>query len=598
MVVNVESAFNQRLKHLDICDGVQIFSFDSSNAQRPLSLFVPDTLDDHRRRLIMRAADAAIPNKHSRVADGADVFMGINFSRSPRVDTDPRPTTVFHLQNVREMSETDDNGWDAFARALRRGYISALIEERTAMRRKTVDLFLKSERGADFWPNFANQIVQDVAPCRETMILSSDNFRGRSWILYPNNIYKDGQLQQSNTIVINHKAHAAIGRAIETRQPVRVKDGSKDGILGNMTAQPDYRPSRIYYFPLLKQIANKTSAFVEGGLVPTQRDVPIKADEARVGGVLKLADPLYSRADKSVVRALCWEDEFVLDFMAEVAAVIMNNYFYRFARRTEFARMTHGFESQLKAIEANARTATAEVKAVDLFLKQSMTPGRASVSVNLSNARNLSEDSEGIASELYSQIEAQKLADRLFELEEERFSNERQGTQDLVDEVLTPVFRVGESMRKRLKRPFVKYPAFKNTPLVYLPALNGEPEYLRLIFRNLMENSIKYYRASEPQIEIDLTVKSMLGEFVTLEYDDNGMGILADEREHVFIESWRSERAEQMDAIGGGLGLFQARQAARMCGGDIECSEIAGKNGGAHFTIKLKKGLRSGGVGR
>jgi signal transduction histidine kinase len=95
--------------------------------------------------------------------------------------------------------------------------------------------------------------------------------------------------------------------------------------------------------------------------------------------------------------------------------------------------------------------------------------------------------------------------------------------------------------------------------------VNSEPQLLRIVLENLIDNAIKYYNQSErvdPFVRITAVVinKQLLVEVV-----DNGIGISEDMRSEVFKMFTRaSERSET-----GGVGLYLSQQAAEKLGGNI-----------------------------
>jgi signal transduction histidine kinase len=79
----------------------------------------------------------------------------------------------------------------------------------------------------------------------------------------------------------------------------------------------------------------------------------------------------------------------------------------------------------------------------------------------------------------------------------------------------------------------------------------GDPAELDILITNLVTNALKY---SDEQDEVVLTLAHE-GDEVCLTCSDSGIGISADDRQHLFREFFRSDSAEVKAQPGTGLGL-------------------------------------------
>jgi signal transduction histidine kinase len=112
----------------------------------------------------------------------------------------------------------------------------------------------------------------------------------------------------------------------------------------------------------------------------------------------------------------------------------------------------------------------------------------------------------------------------------------------------------------------------------------GDVTELSLVFRNLLENAVKY---SEPPVEV--RVQLALGEDgrVRAEISDRGIGIEKRELRKIFQRFYRVGRDVQRQAAGLGLGLFIVRSLVRRNGGRVEAlSEGSGR--GSRFVVTLR----------
>jgi signal transduction histidine kinase len=112
-----------------------------------------------------------------------------------------------------------------------------------------------------------------------------------------------------------------------------------------------------------------------------------------------------------------------------------------------------------------------------------------------------------------------------------------------------------------------------------VPLVRGDPERLRQIFGNLIENAVKYSPAGEP---VQVRVRQSNGT-VHVSVHDHGPGIRADDQVLIFEKFGRV--AGTASKPGTGLGLYIARSIAETHGGTIAVSSAPGL--GATFTVKL-----------
>ena len=114
-----------------------------------------------------------------------------------------------------------------------------------------------------------------------------------------------------------------------------------------------------------------------------------------------------------------------------------------------------------------------------------------------------------------------------------------------------------------------------------LSAIGDEAE-LGVVFRNLLENAVKY---SEAPVDVRITLREVAGGRVAVEIEDRGIGIERRELRKIFDRFYRTGRDVQRQA-GLGLGLFIVRALVRRNGGRVEAwSE--GEGQGSRFRVEL-----------
>ncbi len=104
---------------------------------------------------------------------------------------------------------------------------------------------------------------------------------------------------------------------------------------------------------------------------------------------------------------------------------------------------------------------------------------------------------------------------------------------------------------------------------------------IEVIVSNLLDNAVKY---SPMGGDIDVQL-SVAGELALVSVRDHGIGIAPDDMGRLFVRFNRLAVKELSDVPGTGLGLYLARELARLHGGEIMA--ISRKGVGSEFTLSL-----------
>ena len=113
----------------------------------------------------------------------------------------------------------------------------------------------------------------------------------------------------------------------------------------------------------------------------------------------------------------------------------------------------------------------------------------------------------------------------------------------------------------------------------------GNPNELSVIFRNLLENAVKY---SDDPVEVTVRVRPSGGDRVQIDIADRGIGIPRVELRKIFQRFYRVGRGVQRTASGLGLGLFIVRNLVRRQGGRVVASS-EGSGQGSRFVVTLRR---------
>jgi two-component system OmpR family sensor kinase len=97
--------------------------------------------------------------------------------------------------------------------------------------------------------------------------------------------------------------------------------------------------------------------------------------------------------------------------------------------------------------------------------------------------------------------------------------------------------------------------------------VSGQPEALRMLLRNLLDNAVKYTPEGG---RVDIGIANLGGDAVELSVDDSGPGLPAAERERVLDRFYRSGEPQ---APGSGLGLAIVKSIAELHGATVALEE-------------------------
>jgi PAS domain S-box-containing protein len=116
-----------------------------------------------------------------------------------------------------------------------------------------------------------------------------------------------------------------------------------------------------------------------------------------------------------------------------------------------------------------------------------------------------------------------------------------------------------------------------------LPGIEADPRFLRQIILNLVSNAIKYnHTGGHVWLKIQ---EASTPHFVSIEVQDNGIGIPADKLSQIFDPYFRSGTASYDNVEGTGLGLAYAKKLIDLHGGEIHVTSEVGV--GSTFVVLL-----------
>ena len=111
--------------------------------------------------------------------------------------------------------------------------------------------------------------------------------------------------------------------------------------------------------------------------------------------------------------------------------------------------------------------------------------------------------------------------------------------------------------------------------------LEGDRDRLKQLILILVDNAVRYTTAGG-EVRLSLHKDNTTA---TLEVDDTGIGISAEDLPHIFGRFYRADKARARDTAGTGLGLPIAKWIVEQHGGEIAVESSLGN--GATFTVSL-----------
>lgn len=151
---------------------------------------------------------------------------------------------------------------------------------------------------------------------------------------------------------------------------------------------------------------------------------------------------------------------------------------------------------------------------------------------------------------------------------------------ELIGEVVTQ--EEGSASKKQLRLVFDSAPSQEKgriSPLLYVHA---DPERLREVIINLVENAIKYTKQGIVTLGAEVKDQSVI-----IRVSDTGTGIAEEDIPHLFQRFYRVDNSETREIGGTGLGLFITKQIVEMMSGRVWCESQLGA--GSTFFVQLPR---------
>ncbi len=111
----------------------------------------------------------------------------------------------------------------------------------------------------------------------------------------------------------------------------------------------------------------------------------------------------------------------------------------------------------------------------------------------------------------------------------------------------------------------------------------ADPEQLKRVINNIINNSVKYRRKENASITIHV---ADLKNLVRVDMEDNGKGIPKEDLEKIFERFYRTDASRNSAQGGSGIGLSISKKIVEEHGGEIWATGEEGKGLAIHFTLR------------
>lgn len=276
---------------------------------------------------------------------------------------------------------------------------------------------------------------------------------------------------------------------------------------------------------------------------------------ARPLGVVRLVNKCTAIENSETVVSFTWEDLVLLSFFAELVGIV-SNYMRRAEQEREtFEQVIHGLKSSIDAVAGN----------LDLFVNHPEF-----ITITDSRFWYRLPDTLAHINDIRWQVRRTLAWYRIHSGPNGGLTNGVNGSVKLTGEVLTKLQVLANQMAVPLNAGSPRiifspsYDSFKNLPPIF-----GNVNDVQNVFRNLIENALKYSKPDESECKIVLNYR-INQKFLEVRVTDYGIGIPKGLEDWIFVDGFRCDNAKRRRPGGGsGIGLPYSKDRMQAMNGDL-----------------------------
>jgi len=264
-----------------------------------------------------------------------------------------------------------------------------------------------------------------------------------------------------------------------------------------------------------------------------------------------------------------WDDVVICEYIAELIGVVTNYLRRAQEEQDHFERVIHGIKANITAVLLNIAHLADRPDAV---------------TINNPKMTYILSDSLAMMRDIKWQVE------RNVAWYGPRFDTSVRQLSELkririTGDVLAKVRGMVPDMAKVHNAGYVSCEYSNYDVFIKLPEVLGDVSALTTVFRNVIENAIKYTRpeSADSRVVLDYRIGP---EFLEILVDDNGIGVAPGEASWIFVDGYRGDNAIRRRPAGGsGIGLPHSQDLMLAMGGDLYYEPVVG---GTRFVVRLR----------
>lgn len=274
-------------------------------------------------------------------------------------------------------------------------------------------------------------------------------------------------------------------------------------------------------------------------------------------GVLRLVNRQTTLKEERYATEFTWEDIELVNSLCTDIGVVTRLHQQVAQKGSDFERVAHGFETSVLTIIGALHNLNDNIEHMEVLPPL---------------VRHSLPDAISFAESLHEQLRVFKMRE-IGQLENARFSHVRPFT-DVISKI--PHFAKNTARYFGVRSVSLDIHDFYEDRLQNLtgkriariPMVYTDERLLLAVFKNTIENAIKYCRADD---NCFIKLRWRAGDsFVDILVSDAGIGVARDDEEFIFNEAYQGENAMRRRIQGTGVGLFQCRLIMERLHGSIK----------------------------